>query len=140
MTSNLKKLAIPFLISLALIHPAKVFAQAATDADIGIDEDDISLSGDIFSDFNEELDASKITFPLRLRKMKSDDVFFPKGMKGKKKVSKFFKDEKISILAKPKIWLLCDGSDNILGIIPLRQDRRFAENSGSHRIFKFYLT
>lgn len=38
------------------------WAQAAPDtSDIGIDEDDISLSGDIFTDFNEELDASKIT-------------------------------------------------------------------------------
>jgi tRNA(Ile)-lysidine synthase len=64
----------------------------------------------LFSDY-WSLDASKITFPLRLRKMKSDDVFFPKGMKGKKKVSKFFKDEKISILAKSKIWLLSDASD-----------------------------
>lgn len=61
MTSNLKKLALLFLLSLTLAHPARVFAQAATDADIGIDEDDISLSGDIFTDFNEELDASKIT-------------------------------------------------------------------------------
>jgi len=38
------------------------WGQAGADsADIGIDEDDISLSGDIFTDFNEELGASKIT-------------------------------------------------------------------------------
>ncbi len=86
------------------------------------------------------IDLDKITFPLKIRHKKEGDLFYPTGMPGSKKVSKFFKDEKISILAKPKIWLLCDGSDNILGIIPLRQDRRFAENSGSHRIFKFYLT
>lgn len=44
------------------LYSERLFAQAGPDsADIGIDEDDISLSGDIFTDFNEELDASKIT-------------------------------------------------------------------------------
>jgi tRNA(Ile)-lysidine synthase len=45
-------------------------------------------------------------------------------MQGKKKVSKFFKDEKISILAKPKIWILVDASDCVLGVLPFRQDGR----------------
>ncbi|MBP7173031.1 MAG: tRNA lysidine(34) synthetase TilS [Cloacibacterium sp.] len=70
-------------------------------------------------------DADKLVFPLKIRKKKAGDVFFPKGMNGKKAVTKFFKDEKMSILAKQKIWLLCDYNDRILGIIPLRQDGRF---------------
>ena len=70
-------------------------------------------------------DADKLVFPLKIRKKKAGDVFFPKGMNGKKTVTKFFKDEKMSILAKQKIWLLCDYNDRILGIIPLRQDGRF---------------
>ncbi|WP_124639460.1 MULTISPECIES: tRNA lysidine(34) synthetase TilS [Amniculibacterium] len=92
----------------------------------------------LFSDY-WSLDASKITFPLRLRKMKSDDVFFPKGMKGKKKVSKFFKDEKISILAKSKIWLLSDASDCVLGVLPLRQDARFLANCKNAKELKLFL-
>ena len=44
----------------------------------------------------------KVVLPLKLRKAKSGDFFQPKGMKGKKLVSKFFKDEKISILARQK--------------------------------------
>ena len=47
-------------------------------------------------------------------------------MIGKKKVSKFFKDEKFSILAKQKTWIIVDGKDRILGILPYRQDQRFA--------------
>ena len=71
-------------------------------------------------------------FPLKIRKKKQGDLFFPIGMIGKKTVSKFFKDEKIPILAQQKIWLLCDGQDNVLGVIPSRQDRRFAAEVNSN--------
>lgn len=70
----------------------------------------------------------KLIFPLKLRKKKTGDLIFPIGMIGKKTVSKFFKDEKIPILAQQKIWLLCNGNDEIMGILPLRQDRRFSAN------------
>ncbi len=72
------------------------------------------------------IDAEKVQLPLKLRKKQEGDLFFPIGMIGKKKISKFFKDEKLSILAKQKIWLLCDEKENVLGVLPFRQDRRFA--------------
>ena len=37
-----------------------------------------------------------------LRRWKSGDVFYPTGMTGKKKVAKYFKDEKMSSLDKKK--------------------------------------
>ncbi|MEC5394881.1 tRNA lysidine(34) synthetase TilS [Bergeyella sp. RCAD1439] len=79
------------------------------------------------------IDIEKIKLPLILRRKKEGDVFHPKGMKGKKKVSKFFKDEKLPIFAKCKVWLLCDGNDEILGVLPLRQDRRFASDSHTQK-------
>ena len=71
------------------------------------------------------VETEKIQFPLTLRTWQNGDVFFPTGMNGKtKKVSKFFKDLKLSITEKQQIWLLC--SDNqIVWIIGLRQDERF---------------
>jgi len=79
-----------------------------------------------------KIDKNKIQLPLKLRKKQEGDLFFPIGMIGKKKISKFFKDEKLSILAKQKIWLLCDTNDQILGVLPFRQDGRFSsENSNS---------
>jgi tRNA(Ile)-lysidine synthase len=71
------------------------------------------------------VDENKLQFPLTIRKWKTADVFQPMGMNGQsKKVSKFFKDEKLSLLEKENIWLLC--SDNqIIWVIGLRQDERF---------------
>lgn len=81
-----------------------------------------------FGNCSWKIDKHKVQLPLKLRRKQEGDLFFPIGMIGKKKVSKFFKDEKLSILAKQKIWILCDGKDNVLGILPFRQDRRFSTN------------
>ena len=80
------------------------------------------------------LDGEKIKLPLKIRKKKDDDLFFPIGMLGKKKIAKFLKDEKLPILARQEIWLLCDGNDDILGVIPLRQDRRFTTNEKTRQV------
>lgn len=76
-----------------------------------------------------EIDLSKINLPLKLRKKEAGDIIHPVGMSGSKKVSKFFKDEKLPTFAQQNIWLLSDSKNNILGIVPLRQDRRFAADA-----------
>ncbi|WP_166919569.1 tRNA lysidine(34) synthetase TilS [Flavobacterium poyangense] len=81
----------------------------------------------------------KIRFPLILRKWKEGDVFCPFGMQGKsKKVSKLFKDEKLSLLEKEKAWILC--SDNqIVWIVGIRQDERFKIENTTNKILKIEL-
>lgn len=85
----------------------------------------IPQEDEIHKSFNWCFDIEHIQFPLVLRKKQEGDLFYPLHFSGKKKVSKFFKDEKLSILAKQKIWVLADGNKNVLGVIPYRQDRRF---------------
>ncbi len=81
------------------------------------------------------VDENKLKFPLIIRKYNEADIFFPFGMKGSKKVSKFFKDEKISLLDKKKTWLLC--SDNkIVWIINHRLDERFKVSNDTKKILK----
>ena len=88
---------------------------------------------------NWKIDAEKIQFPLKLRRRKEGDIFHPIGMIGKKKIAKFFKDEKFPIFAQRKIWLLCDEKNDILGIIPFRQDSRFAATKESKEIINIKL-
>jgi len=71
------------------------------------------------------LDKEKIRFPLKLRKWEKGDFFYPSGMRGKKKLSKYFKDEKFSLLEKQNTWLLCNHDNTIISIINHRQDSRF---------------
>ncbi|WP_374460734.1 tRNA lysidine(34) synthetase TilS [Chryseobacterium taeanense] len=92
----------------------------------------------INNSFEWEFDAEKLRFPLRLRRQKEGDEFYPVGFSGKKKVSKFFRDEKISILARQKIWLLTDSENSVLGVIPYRQDRRNAGNEKSEYVLKIF--
>jgi len=69
-------------------------------------------------------DEIDVNFPLSLRKFKKGDIFFPSGMVGKKNVSKFFKDEKMSLFDKENQWLLCN-KDEIMWIVGKRGDRRY---------------
>ncbi|OHT45811.1 tRNA lysidine(34) synthetase TilS [Flavobacterium tructae] len=96
---------------------------------------------DITIDSNKAIfvDAEKIRFPLILRKWKEGDVFHPFGMNGKsKKLSKLFKDEKLSLIEKEKIWILC--SDNqIVWVIGIRQDERFKIENTTNEIIKIEL-
>lgn len=84
-------------------------------------------------------DTEKITFPLILRKWQQGDYFYPTGMKGKKKLSKFFKDEKHSLIDKENTWLLCSGK-NIIWVIDKRLDRRFLADSQTSSTLKTHIT
>jgi tRNA(Ile)-lysidine synthase len=81
------------------------------------------------------LDKNSLKYPLIVRKWKDGDYFYPIGMQGKKKLSKFFKDEKISVLDKENIWLLCD-QNKIAWIIGKRMDDRFKITKNTKEILK----
>jgi tRNA(Ile)-lysidine synthase len=84
------------------------------------------------------VDKDTLKFPLVFRKWQQGDYFYPFGMDGKKKVSKYFKDENLSLIEKENTWLLCSG-DEIVWIVGKRIDRRFAVTKTTQTIIKFEL-
>ncbi len=84
----------------------------------------------------EYFDAETIEFPLFIRHWQIGDFFFPLGMNGRKKLSDYFVDLKLSVLDKEKIWLLCDAKDNILWIIGYRIDNRFKVTETTKNLIK----
>lgn len=79
-----------------------------------------------------------LKYPLTLRKWRQGDYFYPFGMKGKKKLSKFFKDEKLDAIAKQNQWLLCSAGA-IVWVVGRRADDRFKVTEGAEKIIKFEL-
>jgi tRNA(Ile)-lysidine synthase len=84
------------------------------------------------------VDEDKITFPLTLRKWREGDYFYPSGMTGKKKISKYFKDEKYSLLDKGNQWLLCT-DDQIIWVIGKRADQRFLAQTNTLKTIQIAL-
>ena len=80
------------------------------------------------------LDLNCLQFPLLLRKWKSGDVFQPLGMKGKKKLSDFFIDRKLTVFDKRNIWVLCSGT-KIVWIVGHRIDERFKLVKNSQKVY-----
>ena len=103
----------------------------------------ISLSLSITQTINKNatkksifVDNQLINYPLILRKWKDGDYFCPSGMKGlRKKISKFFKDEKFSLSEKENTWLLCSGEE-VIWIVGHRADERFKVRGNTNTILK----
>ena len=73
----------------------------------------------------ESIDFEKVEFPLVLRNWKEGDYFYPINGLGKKKVSKFLKDHKVSNFQKEKVLVLCNNSGEIIWLVGFRLDDRF---------------
>lgn len=85
------------------------------------------------------VDEDLLQFPLTIRRWQEGDFFQPFGMTGKKKLSKYFKDEKFSLLEKSNVWLLCS-DDKIVWIVGKRQDERFKVTATTTKILKINYT
>lgn len=81
------------------------------------------------------IDKNLLKYPLSVRKWKKGDYFYPIGMHGKKKLSKYFKDEKMSLLEKEQTWLLCSNNE-IVWVIGKRLDNRYKATEKTPAILK----
>lgn len=76
------------------------------------------------------LDAAKVEFPLLWRRWQSGDSFYPLGMTGRKKVSDFLIDEKISIADKALVTVVVS-KDEIIWVVGYRIDDRYKITSST---------
>lgn len=82
-----------------------------------------------------QLDYKMLIFPLKLRSWEKGDYFYPLGMKGRKKLSDYFIEQKIPRQYKEKIGVLENGNGEILWIAGYRPDERYKITAGCEKIF-----
>ena len=84
------------------------------------------------------VDYDQLKFPLMIRKWQEGDVFYPLGMKGKKKLSKYFKDEKLSLIDKENVSILFSG-EAVVWVIGMRADECYKVTENTTNILKIEL-
>lgn len=113
-----------------------LISEEKTDYPIGLKISEVSQISEINNPNEIYVDKNLLKFPVTLRKYKEGEYFYPFGMQGKKKkISKFFKDEKLSIFEKENTWIL--HSDNqVVWIVGRRADERFKITKNTTSILK----
>lgn len=87
------------------------------------------------SKFLEYFDFDKIKFPLVVRTRKEGDIFRPLGAKGKKKLKKFFIDEKVDINLRNRLPLIFSGK-RIVWVVGMRISDDFKVSPQTKRLLK----
>lgn len=71
------------------------------------------------------LDASKVAFPLTVRRVEDGDVMQPYGMEGRKLLSDLMTDRKMTLFEKRRQLVVTDAADQTVWLVGIRTDHRY---------------
>ena len=111
----------------AVKEPFEMFVKIVDAKDIKIE--DLKKSSNAF------FDMDKITFPLKIRKWKEGDRFYPYGMKGSKLLSDFFTDIKLNRFQKEDVWII-ESAGEIIWITGYRTSEKHKVLKNSKKVLK----
>lgn len=103
--------------------PIQLHFEETSNREFSKDKNEITIA------YNDNL------FPLTLRKWKQGDKFKPLGLDGFKKLSDFFKDQKLSLFEKEATWIL-ESKEHIVWVVGHRVDDRCKVNQDTKHIIK----
>ena len=81
-----------------------------------------------------KFDYDLLVFPLTIRSWKIGDSFYPLGMEGRKKLSDFFINKKISLFEKENIPIVVNGNGDILWVANYRMDNRYKITANTKKV------
>jgi tRNA(Ile)-lysidine synthase len=85
------------------------------------------------------VDADLLKFPLMLRTWQEGDYFYPLGMKGRKKLSDFFINQKIPLNQKDEVPVLVNGNGEVMWVGGYRPDERYKVSNNTKKVTIFEL-
>ncbi|OCX52367.1 tRNA lysidine(34) synthetase TilS [Mucilaginibacter sp. PPCGB 2223] len=85
------------------------------------------------------IDAELLSYPLTIRSWAEGDYFYPLGMKGRKKLSDFFVNEKLPVHVKDTVPVLVNGNGDVIWIGGYRADDRYKVTAYTKKVTIFEL-
>ena len=95
------------------------------------DDIGISKSPDVAT-----VDAEKVQFPLTIRPVENGDWFIPFGMKGRKLVSDYLTDQKVSVLDKRRQLALVNAAGAMVWLLGRRTDNRCCVTAQTKQVLR----